>query len=152
MNAIKSGRILEKLVYKELSQMSRLRITPQYQYKDIFGAKARIDFFVETNRMTNYNKLHMTKFFIECKNQNVQGSLDQKFPYYIENIRQNKYEDSPLIFVLNTSGVRPKVLDYLINNATKYKYMIVDTHNLDKLNKIIHNMTYESVFIKKIEK
>lgn len=152
MNAIKSGRLLEKLVHKELSQMSNVRITPQYQYKDIFGARARMDFFVETKQGVNYNKLHASKFFIECKNQNVPGSLDQKFSYYIENIRQNKYEGNPLIFVLNTNGVRPKVLDYLINNSLKYNYMIVDTHNLDKLNKIIHNMTYESVFVKKIEK
>jgi len=151
MNAIKSGRILEKLVFKELKQISNARVVPQYQYKDIFGANARVDFFVET-KLTNYNKLHMNKFFIECKNQNVPGSLDQKFQYYIENIRQNKYEGNLLIFVLNTNGIRPKVLDYLITNTTKYKFMIVDTHNLDKLNKIINNMTHDSVFIKKIEK
>lgn len=144
MNAIKSGRILEKLVFKELKQISNARVVPQYQYKDIFGAKARVDFFVET-------KIN-TKFFIECKNQNVPGSLDQKFQYYIENIRQNKYEGNPLIFVLNTNGIRPKVLDYLITNTTKYKFMIVDTHNLDKLNKIINNTTHDFVFIKKIEK
>ena len=152
MNAIKSGRILEKLVFKELSQISNTKIVPQFQYKDIFGAKARMDFFVETKASVNYNKLHSNKFFIECKNQNVPGSLDQKFQYYIENIRQNKYDGNPLIFVLNTNGIRPKVLDYLIKNTNKYNFMIVDTHNLDKLNKIVHNMTYESVFIKKIEK
>ena len=151
MNAFKSGRLLENLVFKELNKVKKVKITPQYQYKDIFGAKARADFFVETDSM-NYNKLHFNKFFIECKNQNVPGSLDQKFQYYIENIRQNKYEGNPLIFVLNTKGVRPKVLDYLITNTNKYKFMIVDTNNIDKLNKIIHNMTYESVFIKKIEK
>lgn len=151
MNAVKSGRILEKLVFKELTQISNTRVVPQFQYKDIFGAKARVDFFVET-KLSDYNKLHMNKFFIECKNQNVPGSLDQKFQYYIENIRQNKYEGNPLIFVLNTNGIRPKVLDYLVNNTKQYNFMIVDTHNLDKLNNIIHNKTYESVFIKKIEK
>lgn len=150
MNAIKSGRILEKLVFKELSQIANVKIVPQFQYKDIFGARARMDFFVETKE--SISKMPSNKFFIECKNQNVSGSLDQKFPYYIENIRENKYEGNPLIFVLNTNGIRPKVLEYLINNTAKYNYMIVDTHNVNKLNKIIHNTTYESVFIKKIEK
>jgi hypothetical protein len=145
MNAIRSGRILEKLVHQELNKISNVIIIPQYKYGDIFGTRARIDFFVE-------EKLNKSKFFIECKNHNVTGSLDQKFPYYIENIRQNKYEDNPLIFVLNTNGIRPKVMDYLINNTSKFNYMIVDTHNLDKLNNIIHRSTYESVFIKKIEK
>lgn len=143
MNAIKSGRILEKLVYKELSQISNVRVVPQYQYRDIFGARARMDFFVEANK---------SKFFVECKNQNVKGSLDQKFPYYIENIRENKYGGNPLIFVLNINGVRSKVLDYLINNTCKYNYKIVDTNNLDKLNKIISDETCETVFVKKIEK
>lgn len=152
MNAVKSGRLLEKLVHKELSKVTNVKVTPQYQYKDIFGAKARVDFFVETQQSLNYNKLHFNKFFIECKNQNVPGSLDQKFQYYIENIRQNKYEGNPLIFVLNTNGIRSKVLEYLVSNTSKYNFMIVDTHNIDKLNNIIHNQTYESVFIKKIEK
>ena len=144
MNAIKSGRILEKLVHQELNKISNAMITPQYKYGDIFGAQARMDFFVEM-------KLNKSKFFIECKNQNVSGSLDQKFPYYIENIRQNKYEGSPLIFVLNTNGIRPKVMDYLIKNTSIFNYMIVDTHNLDKLNKIINRSTYESVFVKKLK-
>jgi hypothetical protein len=145
MNAIKSGRILEKLVHQELNKITNVRITPQYKYGDIFDAQARMDFLVEA-------KLNKSKFFIECKNQNVSGSLDQKFPYYIENIRQNKYDGNPLIFVLNTNGIRPKVMDYLIKNTSIFNYMIVDTHNLDKLNKIINRSTYESVFVKKIEK
>jgi hypothetical protein len=44
------------------------------------------------------------------------------------------------------------VIDYLIKNTSIFNYMIVDMHNLDKLNKIINRSTYESVFIKKIEK
>lgn len=140
MNAIKSGRILEKLVYDNIKNIKNAKITSQYKYKDIFDAKARMDFLVERE---------CNKFFIECKNQNVPGSLDQKFPYYIENIRQNRYEGNRLIFVLNTNGIRKKVLDYLINNSMKYNYTIVDTYNLDKLNKIIYNLTSELIFLKK---
>lgn len=146
MNAVKSGRILENIVFQQLKTISHVKVVPQYQYKDIFGAKARIDFMVE-NASLNYNIMHHNKFFIECKNQNVKGSLDQKFSYYLENIRQHKYEDNPLIFVLNTKGIRPVVLDYLIKNVSVYNYMLLDTHNIDKLDKIINNDTYESVFI-----
>lgn len=145
MNAIRSGRLLEKLVYQELNKISNVRITSQYKYSDIFGAKAKMDFVVEK---LNKNKLNMNKYFIECKNHNVPGSLDQKFSYYIENIRQDKYDGNSLIFVLNTNGIRPKVMDYLINNTSNFNYMIVDTNNLDKLNIIINNETNESVFVK----
>lgn len=141
MNAVKSGRFLENLVFKELNKIPNLKVFPQYKYSDIFGARARIDFFVE-------NK-YSRKFFIECKNHNVRGSLDQKFSYYIENIREDRYEGNPLIFVLNTNGIRPKVLNYLVNNTKKFNYIVVDIYNVYKLYKIIYNKTCEHVFLKK---
>lgn len=139
MNAIKSGRILEQLVFNNLKTIKNIKITPQYPYKDIFGANAKIDFLVQ--------KQTQHKFFIECKNQNVKGSLDQKFSYYLENIRQQKYDNHPLIFVLNTKGIRPLVLDYLVKNSSNFNYLIVDTHNIHNLQKIIHNKTSQTVFI-----
>ena len=139
MNAIKSGRFLEQLVFNNLKTINHIKITPQYPYKDIFGANAKIDFLVQ--------KQPKHKFFIECKNQNVKGSLDQKFSYYLENIRQQKYDHHPLIFVLNTKGIRPLVLDYLVKNVSNFNYLIVDTHNIHKLQHIINNTTSQTVFI-----
>lgn len=139
MNAIKSGRILEQRVFNHLKTIPNIKITPQYSHKDIFGANARIDFLVQ--------KKNHSKFFIECKNQNVKGSLDQKFSYYLENIRQQKYNNHPLIFVLNTKGIRPIVLDYLVKNVSNFNYLLVDTHNINKLKDIINEKTNETVFI-----
>lgn len=138
MNAIKSGKFLEKIVFNNLKTINNIKITPQYPYKDIFNSRAKIDFLVE--KQSN-------KFFIECKNQNVKGSLDQKFSYYIENIRQNKYNNHPLIFVLNTNGIRPLVLEYLIKNTSNFNYLIIDTHNIHKLETIINNKHNTNIFI-----
>jgi hypothetical protein len=144
--AIVSGKLLENLVFNELSKLNSnvYKITPQYKYKDVFKANARIDFLVESQFKTQINK----SYFIECKNHNVCGSLDQKFPYYIENIRNNLYGDSPLILVLNTKGIRPLVMDYLVNNTYNYNYKVVDLYNLYKLSNIVENDCYKKIFLK----
>ena len=141
MNAIRSGRLLEKVVYTQLKTIKNINIIPQYKYVDIFDANARMDFCVE--------KKFSSRFLIECKNQNVPGSLDQKFPYYIENMRENKYGDDTLIFVLNTNGIRQKVLEYLVNNTNRFNYKIVDVDNIKRLNNIINDEVSDSVFLKK---
>ena len=52
---------------------------PQFKLSDIFGV-SRCDFKVIYN-----SKI----YFFELKNQQVSGSVDQKLPYYIENIKEN---------------------------------------------------------------
>ena len=64
-------------------------------------------------------------------------------------MRENKYGDDTLIFVLNTNGIRQKVLEYLVNNTNRFNYKIVDVDNIKRLNNIINDEVSDSVFLKK---
>lgn len=111
----------------------------QYKHLDIFNANARIDFLIVNN---NSNK----KFYLECKNQAVPGSVDQKFPYYIHNILNNKY-DGELVFLLNLSGIRQNVLNWLIENAVTYNYYLVSIDSMDRVLDIVNSSTNERIFL-----
>jgi DNA adenine methylase len=111
----------------------------QYKHTDIFNANARIDFLIVNNET---NK----RYYLECKNQAVPGSVDQKFPYYIHNIQHNKY-DGQLIFLLNLSGIRQNVLNWLIENAPIYNYFVVSIENMQRIVEIISEVTNERIFI-----
>lgn len=151
--AFQSGEKLEKLVLQKLSQISKIiknkeyRVSnkavnvtiPQYVYKDIFTDRARVDFL----HVNDKGK----KFFIECKNQKVPGSVDTKFPYYIFNMQEQVYKDTTFIFVLNETGMRKKVLEWLINQSLIYKFYIVSSENLDELDKILQKKSIGYVFI-----
>lgn len=115
MTITTSGKKFEKLVedffkkngvpvvkYKEYTGEKNI-VIPQYNIKDIFGSMSRVDFCYVTNTK---------KYYIECKCQNTPGSVDVKFPYYIENIRQKVY-DGQFVFVLEGTGFRKNVLDWV---------------------------------------
>lgn len=139
--AAKSGKILEKKVFDKLYSYcgNNLNIVEQYKYKDIFNANARIDFlFINENNQ---------KYFIECKNQKVPGSVDTKFPYYLFNMQQNLYQDSKFIFILNTDGIRKTVLNWLISQSGSYKFYIVSSKKLNELDDIFNGKAQKYVFI-----
>ena len=107
----------------------KLKVHKQFCFKDIYGANAKVDFMV-------INQASEKKYFIECKNQNVKGSVDHKFMYYIENIRTNRY-DGEFIFVLNTAGLRKVVLEWLTESSKKENFKIVQHDNLSDLKKLL---------------
>lgn len=115
----------------------------QFKHLDIFNANARIDFLIVNNET---NK----RYYLECKNQAVQGSVDQKFPYYIHNIQQKKY-DGELIFLLNLAGIRQNVLNWLIENANVYNYYIVSIENMESIIEITSGSVTERVFINRTQ-
>lgn len=141
--AISSGKELENIVLNILSSMSNIVNTKDYtsnmksvsisqhKYRDIFTNNARVDFF----HVNNYGK----KFYIECKNQKVPGSVDTKFPYYILNITQNIYEDAVLVFILNTEGVRKCVLEWLVKQTELYPFYIISIKKLEILDNLLSN-------------
>lgn len=120
--AVKSGQILETTIKYFLHDSCNLLLKTnetdnckicdkicsknvfyyQYSLEDIYG-KSCIDFFVN---------ILDKNFYIEVKNQKVPGSVDQKFPYYIENVRK-EYYSGELIFVLCSDYIRQNVLNYL---------------------------------------
>ena len=149
--ALLSGIKLEKIVLEKLAEMSEIvpnknyhesknKVTvPQYRYHDIFTAKARVDFLF----VTESGK----KFFIECKNQKTPGSVDVKFPYYILNMQSDAYKDSVFIFVLNPTGIRKNVLEWLIKQTELYKFYIVSHQELHHLDLIFKGDAKKFVFL-----
>lgn len=152
MKAHLSGKSLEALVAKQLNSM-RIPVRPtkratddvpyalrsrrawyaipQFPYRDVFHANARCDFLV-----TNDDR----RFFIECKNQNVRGSVDQKFLYYIHNIMKGAYgPNGRLVFVVNPNGIRPNVYTWLTSHQQEYGYHVVHHKQLDKLHDILRS-------------
>lgn len=144
LSATTSGHALEKTVLSLISQYSTVmsnkiyqkstNITgvtvPQYTFTDIFSIKARADFLYISNQGN--------KFFIECKNQKVIGSVDLKFPYYIKNMESNIYGDSSFVFILNTLGIRKKVLSWLVEQSKVHKFYILSEQRLELLHKILN--------------
>lgn len=122
----------------ELDELPYYGIT-QYKHLDIFNANARIDILLINNTLGK-------KFYIECKNQAVGGSVDQKFPYYIHNITNNKY-DGELVFLLNTRGIRSNVLNWLVENSEKYNYYILSIDNMERILEIMMGISKQRVFI-----
>lgn len=135
--ANKTGKSLEEKIhitlmnYKEKEIVNDIEIVRQPIVEDIYG-KSKLDFKVTINGNIIY--------YIEAKNQEVKGSVDQKFPYYIENIRKGNY-DGHFIFILNTKGVREAALNYLISSQRSYNFSLIDADkmNLNLLNLLKYN-------------
>ena len=77
---------------------NKLIVKHCYIGKSIYGTK------MYTDILLYHNEKHPNKLAIECKWQQVSGSVDEKFPYIIENI---KYVfPCPCIIVLDGGGYK----------------------------------------------
>lgn len=118
-SANKNGIVLEKMIHNVLKTYKDIGIQQQYFINDIFG-KSKVDFRVDYKGKT---------FFIEAKNQTVKGSVDQKLPFYIENIRENKYPGH-FVFVINGDGIRNGAVSYLKKKQLEMDFSIIDFNNI----------------------
>lgn len=119
--ANKNGSILEDNVQQLLETYTSLSFIKEYKIKDIFG-ESKIDFKVDYKGKS---------FFLECKNQNVSGSVDQKLPYYIENIRNSKYLGH-FVFIFKGKGIRKGALEYLKEKQQEMDFSIIYFDNLEE--------------------
>ncbi len=119
--ANKSGVILEGLIYNILQSYKGINIVKQYPLNDIFGS-SKVDFKIDYKGKS---------FFIEAKNQAVSGSVDQKLPFYLENIRENRYSGH-FVFILNGNGIRNGALSYLKRKQTELNFSIIDFDNISE--------------------
>lgn len=117
--ANRSGVILEGLIFDILKTYQGINILKQFPLNDIFGT-SKVDFKIDYKGRS---------FFIEAKNQIVSGSVDQKLPFYIENIREKKYTGH-FVFVLNGNGIRNGALSYLKRKQMELNFSIIDFDNI----------------------
>lgn len=123
-----TGKTLEDIIYALLLKLKQeyntvdkqLEIIRHPLVSDIYGF-SKLDFQIIINDKS---------FYIEAKNQEVKGSVDQKFPYYIENIRKGNYKGH-FIFIINTKGIRESALKYLIKSQEEYDFSVIDAIDIE---------------------
>lgn len=75
-----------------------------YIGQGIYDTPRKCDFII-------YHPIKQQYFLvIECKWQQSGGSVDEKYPYLVENIKISKYKT---IIVLDGNGYKPKALEWL---------------------------------------
>jgi len=73
--ANRSGKEFENHIASLLDSLD-IAYDTQVPYKNLYGSDmARMDFYIPSKHL-----------YIECKNQNVSGSVDEKIPFCIENL------------------------------------------------------------------
>ena len=123
--ANKNGKVLEDMVrsvakmhgFKEANykEWRLLDFPVQYlvknvPYDTIYGTKGHTEFVLSA---TSGN------IRIECKWQQVNGSVDEKFPYLFENMKH--VEEPKVILLLGGGGYKKAARDWLYNNCKEYK-------------------------------
>jgi len=136
--ANKSGAILEEFIHEVLNTFGGINIKNQYPLKDIFGT-CKVDFKVDYKGRA---------FFIEAKNQSVPGSVDQKLPFYIENIREGKYPGH-FVFVIKGEGIRNGAISYLKRKQRELDFSIIDFTTLNsQLEQLLEHGRQQTVNLK----
>lgn len=114
-------RALEDLEYTESqngSDLFKYRKTVEGQFyakqvivgKTVFGHKRRVDFFLVNK------SIFPDGLIIECKWQQVSGSVDEKYSHLRDNILETGI---PTIVVAGGNGYKPEALDWLKRQIDK---------------------------------
>jgi hypothetical protein len=77
--------------------------------ESIYHTPLRADF------MLYHPVKHLGKLIIECKWQQIAGSVDEKYPYTVQNIRE-KYP-CPTIILLDGNGYKPGAKEWLCSQV-----------------------------------
>lgn len=113
----------------ETHEKDRGVLVLQHRLKDVLGT-AFIDAL--------FHDAQGNKTYIEIKNQNVRGSVDQKFPLYVENVKERVY-DGTLLLIVNKKGVREGVMSYLADRCQHHRFYVVDEENIERVHDIIQH-------------
>lgn len=115
--AVKSGQQAEAVIYCTLKELG-YAVERQYLIgQSVYGGELRADFHV--TRIPQFPK----GLIIESKWQHSGGSVDEKYPYLIANIKQ--CYPCPTIIVCAGGGARPQAVEWLRNQADGDKLFAV---------------------------
>ena len=78
-------------------------------------------------------KKHKEPIVIEVKWQQSKGSVDEKFPFLIENIKKNKYKT---IIIIDGNGYKTSALNWL-KEKNKHTYSLNDFIKMNNQNKLL---------------
>ena len=127
--ANKTGKALERFVETTLQDLG---YTHQYNSRKIQNEEneTKTRYYMkqvklgktiyDTNRKADFIVFHPELFpdslIIECKWQQTPGSVDEKYPFLIENIKQARL---PTIILIDGGGYKPGALEWLIQQEKK---------------------------------
>ena len=131
--ANKSGNTLEQMVETILLQ-NGYKKTPNRNFgvhvvkqkpvyfrqlvvgKTIYNTDYKVDFFVYSHNQ------HPKGLIVECKWQQANGSVDEKYPFLVQNLARTREE---AVIVLDGGGYKPGARDWLLAQANKRKKLSV---------------------------
>lgn len=102
-NANISGDRLEKRVESLLSPYTYIR---QHKYTSIYGHNAKMDFYVVDLDLA-----------IECKNQDVNGSVAEKIPFVLESFEMHNAKNCLLVLGGRYWPTRPGIKSWVTNKS-----------------------------------
>lgn len=85
------------------------RLVRNVPYESIYGCKARSEFVVISDVLKRQVR-------IECRKQDVSGSVDEKFPYLLSNAREAMPENE-IMLLLGGDGARRQAVEWLKRSA-----------------------------------
>ena len=93
----------------------------QYELgKDIYGKKRKVDIILYHPRLYSYN------LAIQCKWQSSSGSVEEKYPFEVQSIAQNRIDT---IIILDGGGYSAGAKQWLINQTGKENLLHVFDRN-----------------------
>lgn len=80
-------------------------------YTNIYGSISRSEFVIDSRMVGR-------RIRVECRNQDVSGSVDEKLPYLFMNMRNNVPE-TEILFLLTGDGCRNGAVEWLKGACTR---------------------------------
>lgn len=114
-------------------------------YTTIYNSKGKTEFVlisytgaINTTSFPNANAQIPFTCRVECKRQEVSGSVDEKFPYLVINAEEAYPEDN-VIIVSEIDGARPGAQDWLQNAIDSRRFQV------NKNKTIVHHSLVEFI-------
>lgn len=102
--------------YKKLKDKSGEFWITNPPYKSIFEHDG------ESDGLYIKDSVHLLR--LEQKNQNVAGSVDEKIPCMIENLREGKFPEPHMVFVIEGNGYKDGVVPWFEGKIDEYNKKI----------------------------
>jgi len=105
----------------------------QYPLIDQAGARTKMDFYYK-------NPSTGKEIFIECKNQKVSGSVDQKLYYYLHQMERGIYGNGSFVLFINDDYKgNLNSLDYFSEEMVQHNSYVIREKNIEELLKLMND-------------
>ena len=123
------------MLYRDFSKIKNKNenyLVKNIPYITIYGTKGRSEFLIYSNK---YSLNHR----VECKEQNVGGSVDEKLPYLLHNCLET-FEEKNIIIIHRGNGFKKGAIDWLKNKAIENKSIKnIEVFTLQEFNVFLKN-------------